>query len=70
MTWNYRLVKRTHGDDVLYAIHEVYYDDHGTPESITESPVGVTAESKSDIMTTLRHMERALTMPTLNYEDF
>ena len=70
MTWNYRLVKSTHGVNVLYAIHEVYYDDHGTPKSITENPVGVTAESKDDIMTTLRHMERALTMPTLNYEDF
>ena len=70
MTWNHRLVKRTHGDDVLYAIHEVYYDDQGAPESVTEDPVGVAEQSKDDIKTTLRHMERALTMPTLNYEDF
>jgi hypothetical protein len=70
MSWNYRLVKCTQGDLVLYGIHEVYYDDHGAPESITELPVSVTEESKGDIMTTLRHMERALTMPTLNYEDF
>ena len=70
MSWNYRLVKSTHGDNVLYAIHEVYYDDHGTPKSITELPVSVIEQSKDDIMTTLRHMERALTMPTLNYEDF
>ena len=70
MSWNYRLVKSTQGDLVLYGIHEVYYDDHGAPESITEHPVSVTEESKGDIMTTLRHMERALTMPTLNYEDF
>jgi hypothetical protein len=70
MTWNYRLVKRTYRGEVLYGIHEVYYDDQGAPESITGDPVGVAEQSKSDIMTTLRHMERALTMPTLNYEDF
>lgn len=70
MSWNYRLVKRTHNDKVFYGIHEVYYDDQGNPKSITENPVGVTEESKGDIMTTLRHMERALAMPTLNYEDF
>ena len=70
MTWNYRLVKSTQGDLVLYSIHEVYYDDHGTPKSITELPVSVIEQSKGDIMTTLRNMERALTMPTLNYEDF
>ena len=70
MSWNYRLVKRTHNDEVSYGIHEVYYDDQGNPESITKNPVAVAEESKGDIMTTLRHMERALTMPTLNYEDF
>jgi hypothetical protein len=48
----------------------VYYNDQGVPESITENPVGVIEDSKGDIMTTLRHMERALSMPTLNYEDF
>lgn len=70
MTWNHRLVKRTHNDEVIYAIHEVHYSNLGVPEYITENPVGVSADSKGDIMTTLRHMERALTMPTLNYEDF
>jgi len=70
MSWNYRLVKRTHGDQVSYAIHEVYYNDQNVPKSITKNPVVVAEESKGDVMTTLRHMERALTMPTLNYEDF
>ncbi len=70
MTWNHRLVKHTHDNEVFYAIHEVYYDEQGNPESITQDPVGVSEQSKDDVMTTLRHMERALTMPTLNYEDF
>jgi hypothetical protein len=70
MTWNHRLVKRAHDNEVFYAIHEVYYDEQGNPESITQDPVGVSEQSKGDVMTTLRLMERALTMPTLNYEDF
>ena len=75
MSWNYRLVKCTQGDLELYAIHEVYYDvrvgkGKGAPYAITELPVSVIGQSKGDIMTTLRNMERALTMPTLNYEDF
>lgn len=70
MAWNHRLIKRTHDTGVFYAIHEVYYDESGKPESITENPVSISEHSKSDVMTTLRRMERALTMPTLNYEDF
>jgi hypothetical protein len=77
MSWNKRLVRCTSGDLVLYSIHEVYYDvrvgkgwEDSAPYSITELPVSVIEKSKGDIMTTLRNMERALTMPTLNYEDF
>ena len=55
---------------MYYSIHEVYYNDQGVPESISETPIGVMEESKQDVMITLRRMERAITMPTLNYEDF
>lgn len=70
MSWNHRIVKRAEGDKVYYSIHEVYYNDQGVPESISETPIGVMEESKQDVMITLRRMERAITMPTLNYEDF
>ena len=43
-TWNYRLMKISYRlpdgkREDRFAIHEVYYDDDGTPESYTENPV-------------------------------
>ncbi len=70
MLWNHRLIKRTDGLEVFYSIHEVFYDDRGNPESCTQNAVGVCGESKAEILETLQLMERALSMPTLNYEDF
>lgn len=37
MTWNYRLCRRTIGDDyVTYGVREVYYDENGEPEGWTD----------------------------------
>ena len=79
MTWNHRLVRRViHTPDpgigvdpeVLFAIHEVYYDDNGKPENITAEPIAAAGETVEEVMTDLHRMLRACEKPVLEYDDF
>lgn len=57
-TWNYRVVRQQHGDEVLYGIHEVYYDDtYGT--GWTVEPVAPVAESVEELRDVLAKMATA-----------
>jgi hypothetical protein len=43
VSWNYRLVRYEVDDglgsaETVYAVHEVYYDKAGRPDSLTENP--------------------------------
>lgn len=51
MSWNYRLVRHTQGDDSYITVHEVYYDDDGNPKAYTidaVSPGGETLDELRD----------------------
>lgn len=66
MHWNYRVVIK-HGE---MGIHEVYYDDHGRPSSVSEDsvvPVTSDIEALHDILDRLRQATRDL---VLAYDDF
>jgi len=39
MSWNYRVVRSNN----ILSIREVYYDDDGTPQGMTESPLAIEA---------------------------
>jgi len=77
MSWNYRIVKQTfppsgpdgeiHED---YAIHEVYYDDDGNPESLSAEPAKAVGNDLNDLRNEFENMSAALSQPVLNYEDF
>jgi len=46
--WNYRIMKRKVGEEEVYSIYEVYYDDvsdDNTITNFTESPVTIETES-------------------------
>ena len=47
MSWNYRIVKYADGSG--YGLHEVYYDDYGNEEAMTENPASFVGESPEDI---------------------
>jgi hypothetical protein len=38
MSWNYRIVKKKYEHEVMYGIHEVYYDEDGSV-SWTKNPI-------------------------------
>ena len=59
--WNYRIMKRKVGDEEVYSIHEVYYDEVGDDSTITnftESPVSI----ESDSFLGIRNIISALSM--------
>ena len=74
VTWNYRLVHRriktTPGTtEHTYAIHEVYYDDDGVPDMVTEGEVGVLGETIEEAKSAWTMMEEAFNQPVLEYDD-
>lgn len=49
--WNYRIVKsylKTVWNTHFYSLREVFYDDNGNPESMTENPIDFGADCEND----------------------
>lgn len=70
-TWNYRIMVRIDKQtgEKIYAIHEVYYDQEGNPESCTENPVSPMGETADELRDDLIHYNQALAKPVLRHED-
>jgi len=71
--WNHRVVvkeyKSSTGEiEKFYGIHEVYYDDKGNPDGVTEESVSPVGDSLTDIKNSLDRMKKACTLPVLNYD--
>ena len=71
MTWNYRVVKQTHdthaGDEILFQIHEVYYDDDGNITAMTKDPVPLTSEGVEGLKEVLGQVLGAFDKPILDH---
>lgn len=70
MSWNYRVVKHINDKEELFQIHEVYYNDDGNPEMITETGSSPFGENIQDLSHTMIHMLSALTKPVLDAKMF
>lgn len=57
MTWNYRIIRRKDGS---FGLHEVYYDEAGTPHSMTVDPVGFAADADEGEQGIIASLEIAL----------
>lgn len=71
MTWNHRVVRRIFPDgEILFGIHEVFYNDDGQPDMVTDDAVRVLGDDIDDLEQTLKWMRKALGQPILEYSDF
>lgn len=76
MKWNYRVLEFVDpaNDEPWQAIHEVYYDADGLPESYSEGPAVVMSHdagnNKADLGLVLDKMREALEKPALVESDF
>ena len=77
MTWNHRVVRRTYRrlpehkdeeDEVLYEIHEVFYNMRGEIEMITKCGVDPVGDDVGELRETLHLMLRACDAPVLDYD--
>ena len=66
MTWSYRLMRLQEDDDVIYAIHEVYYGDAGKVTGWTQSPANVVADDRAGVLRVLAMMAEAYQQPVLD----
>jgi hypothetical protein len=65
VTWDYRVVMR----DGAYAIYEVYYDDAGNVEAVTDAPVYPAGASIEELGKDLQSYQQALKYPVLHYDE-
>lgn len=64
MSWNYRITEK----NGTYGIHEVYYNDEGEPNAISEEAVTLgMLETLEDLKGDLELINRALTKPVISY---
>lgn len=65
MGWNHRILAHKYDDEILFQIHEVYYDDEGKPRGYTENGIPVMSESIKGITWTLNKMLACRKKPIL-----
>jgi hypothetical protein len=69
MSWNHRVVRREYpSGEVMYQIHEVYYNQARKADSCTQEPVSLMAEDLEDLRWTLQKMLACIDRPTLDYD--
>lgn len=56
--WNYRLVKYADGSG--FGLHEVYYDDDGNPDAMTQDPIGFQCDLEEGAETISEMLAQAL----------
>ena len=70
-TWNYRVIKHQpeKGHVVLYAVHEVYYNDDGSTNGHTENAIWPVGETIEELRSDINRMLLALDRPVIEVTD-
>lgn len=64
--WNYRFVKQLVGDEVLIALHEVYYDDDGQVNGWTAEPCTIRGDTWLEAAEAVTAAGGAISVPYLD----
>lgn len=66
-TWNYRVVKKicAHTQEVTYQIHEIYYNDDGSIDCWSDTPVEPLGVSEPSLRNDIRSFLSAFRLPVL-----
>lgn len=69
MSWNYRVIKRIerhhHGNEPVYTINTVYYDDQGQVTKWSDEPTWPVGETVEELKGDCEKFLRAFTLPVL-----
>lgn len=69
MSWNHRMLAHQLKDEIVFKIHEVYYDENNNPKLYTKDPVSISEGSLEDVHITLIRMQACMWEPVLWYGD-
>jgi hypothetical protein len=72
-TWNYRVIahkNNSYEDEVFFEVHEVHYDDKGTPKNYSEHGCPIGGESYEEMQWQLHKMFLCLSKPVLDASDW
>jgi len=70
MTWNYRVVKYDTNENIIYRIHEVFYDQDNNIEFFTEDAVLPQGDSLKELIADLQFMmDDAKKCPALSLKE-
>ena len=67
--WNYRVVRTKEKEYDSYQLYEVYYDDDGKIEGMTENAMQPYGESVEELESDLVFMMQALKQPVLDMKE-
>ena len=67
--WNYRVVRTKEEQYDSYQLYEVYYDDDGKIEGMTENAMEPYGESVEELQNDLEYMMEALKQPVLDMKE-
>ena len=67
--WNYRVVRTEEEQYDSYQLYEVYYDDDGKIEGMTENAMQPYGESLEELQNDLEYMMEALKQPVLDMKE-
>ena len=67
--WDYRVFRKKEekGDHTFYLVYEVYYDETGAIESISEEPVSLYGDTLINLLSEVKKYCRAFTLPILDW---
>lgn len=74
MSWNHRILAteefHLNGEsEIVFSIHEVYYDKEGIPNGYTANPVKLSSDTLKGMKWTLKRIEECMKKPILRGDD-
>ena len=67
MPWNYRRMRHKDGEDYVFSVHEVYYDNEGKVNNWSAMPSGIISDTE-DFTQVMVQMTRCFMEPILDGE--
>ena len=67
-TWNYRLLSQKSGDDTVYSIHQVFYDEQDLVVKYVKVPISLIATDLEDMVIDIELALEAFNEPIIKIE--
>jgi hypothetical protein len=67
-TWNYRVLSQKSGDETVYSIHQVFYDDQDLVVKYVKVPISLIATDLEDMVEDIELALEAFNQPIIKIE--